>query len=86
MIKAFFASRKWALWAWGGLTVLLSSLWLQVSITVMINEWYGGFYDLMQNSGSYVRKPQEGIALFYQKLQDFCLLAITYFIIATINN
>ena len=86
MIKAFFASRKWALWAWGGLTVLLSSLWLQVSITVMINEWYGGFYDLMQNSGSYVSKPQEGIGLFYQKLKDFCFLAMPYVLIATITN
>jgi len=86
MIKAFFASRKWALWAWGGLAVLLSSLWLQVSITVMINEWYGGFYDLMQNSGSYVSKPQEGIGLFYQKLKDFCFLAMPYVLIATITN
>ena len=86
MIKAFFASRKWALWAWGGLAVLLSSLWLQVSITVMINEWYGGFYDLMQNSASYVNKPQEGIGLFYQKLKDFCFLAMPYVLIATITN
>ena len=86
MIKAYFGTRKWALWAWGGLAVLLSSLWLQVSITVMINEWYGGFYDLMQNSGSYVSKPQEGIDLFYQKLKDFCFLAMPYVLIATITN
>ena len=88
MIKAFFATRKWALWAWGGLAVLLSSLWLQVSITVMINEWYGGFYDLMQNSGSlhYEEHPQEGIDLFYQKLKDFCMLAMPYVLIATMTN
>ena len=86
MIKAFFATRKWALWAWGGLAILLSSLWLQVNITVMINEWYGGFYDLMQNSASYVNKPQEGIGLFYEKLKDFCFLAMPYVLIATITN
>ena len=86
MIKAFFGTRKWALWAWGGLAVLLSSLWLQVSLTVMINEWYGGFYDLMQNSASYVNKPQEGIGLFYEKLKDFGMLAMPYVLIATITN
>ena len=86
MIKAYFGTRKWALWAWGGLAVLLSSLWLQVNITVMINEWYGGFYDLMQNSASYVNKPQEGIGLFYEKLKDFCMLAMPYVLIATITN
>ena len=86
MIKAYFGTRKWALWAWGGLVVLLSSLWLQVSLTVMINEWYGGFYDLMQNSASYVNKSQEGIGLFYEKLKDFGMLAMPYVLIATITN
>jgi peptide/bleomycin uptake transporter len=86
MIKTFFATRKWALWAWGGLFILLSSLWAQVSITVAINEWYGGFYDLMQNSASYVDRPKEGIDLFYQKLKDFCFLAMPYVLIATITN
>jgi len=86
MIKAYFGTRKWALWAWGGLAILLSSLWLQVSLTVMINEWYGGFYDLMQNSASYVNKPQEGIGLFYEKLKDFGMLAMPYVLIATITN
>jgi peptide/bleomycin uptake transporter len=86
MIKTFFATRKWALWAWGGLFILLSSLWAQVSITVAINEWYGGFYDLMQNSASYVDRPKEGIDLFYDKLKDFCFLAMPYVIIATITN
>ena len=86
MIRAYFGTRKWALWAWGGLVVLLSSLWLQVSLTVMINEWYGGFYDLMQNSASYVNKSQEGIGLFYEKLKDFGMLAMPYVLIATITN
>lgn len=86
MIEAYFGTRKWALWAWGGLLILLSSLWLQVSITVMINEWYGSFYDLMQNSASYVNKSQEGINLFYEKIKDFCMLAMPYVLIATITN
>ena len=86
MLKSFFCTRKWLLWSWGGLFILLSSLWMQVSITVAINEWYGGFYDLMQNSASYFDKSQIGIDLFYDKLYEFCMLAMPYVIIATITN
>jgi len=86
MLTSFFCTRKWLLWSWGGLFILLSSLWMQVSITVAINEWYGGFYDLMQNSATYFDKSQVGIDLFYDKLYDFCILAMPYVIIATITN
>ena len=86
MLTSFFGTRKWLLWSWGGLFILLSSLWMQVSITVAINEWYGGFYDLMQNSVTYFDKSQVGIDLFYDKLYDFCILAMPYVIIATITN
>ena len=48
MVKSFFFSKEWALWAWGGLILLISSLWVQVQFTVAINGWYGKFYNLMQ--------------------------------------
>jgi peptide/bleomycin uptake transporter len=86
MLTSFFCNKKWLLWSWGGLLILLSSLWAQVSLTVAINVWYGHFYDLMQNSASYVDNPQVGIDLFYDKLYDFCMLAMPYVIIATITN
>ena len=71
MIKAFFRSKKWAMWAWGGGSLLALSLWIQVQITVAINEWYGGFYNLLQTSGDYKDNSAEGIALFYDKLISF---------------
>ena len=86
MLTSFFCNKKWLLWSWGGLFVLLSSLWAQVSLTVAINVWYGHFYDILQNSASYFEKPQVGIDLFYNKLYDFCMLAMPYVIIATITN
>ena len=86
MLTSFFCNRKWLLWSWGGLFLLLSSLWIQVSITVSINEWYGGFYDLMQNSATYFDKSHIGIDLFYDKLYEFCILAMPYVVIATITN
>ena len=66
MIKAFYKSRKWALWAWGGGALLALSLWIQVQITVGINKWYGGFYNLLQKAGDYASNPESGISLFYE--------------------
>ena len=82
MIKSFFASKKWALWAYGGLLFILVSMWAQVSLTVAINEWYGGFYDLMQKSGEYVNNPQVGIDLFYERLISFDLEDKSFFMLA----
>ena len=30
----FFTTRKWQLWAWLGSVIILSSLWVQVKLTV----------------------------------------------------
>ena len=68
MLKSFFLEKKWRLWSWGGLLLLIISLWFQVQMTVAINTWYKKFYDLLQNAGDYVDKPQEGIKLFFSQL------------------
>ena len=68
MLKSFFLNKKWVLWSWGGLIVLISSLYFQVLMTVAINTWYGKFYDLLQKAADYVDKPQEGINLFFKQL------------------
>jgi len=68
MLKSFFLEKKWRMWSWGGLLLLIVSLWFQVQMTVAINTWYGKFYDLLQNAGDYVDKPQEGIQLFFSQL------------------
>lgn len=48
MIKSFFLSKKWAAWAYLGLFLLLSFLYIQTSLNVAINEWYKDFYDVLQ--------------------------------------
>ena len=68
MIKSFYKSKKWAVWAYGGAAALIASLWLQVQMSVAINTWYGGFYNLLQNAKDYYDKPQEGITQLYDQL------------------
>lgn len=50
MLRSFFLSRPWALWAWGGLAILLISVSAQVHILVKLNDWYKEFYDLLQSA------------------------------------
>lgn len=48
MFHSFFLSKKWALWAYFGLFLLLFFLYLQTSLSVAINEWYKDFYNVLQ--------------------------------------
>ncbi len=78
MIKSFFWSKKWALWAWGGAIFLLVSLYLQVQMTVMFNEWYKGFYDILQGSdnGKYV------LSDFWSAIIAWCHIAYKYILLS----
>lgn len=49
MIQSFFWNKKRCLWAYGGGVLLSALLYAQVSLSVKINAWYGGFYDLLQH-------------------------------------
>lgn len=48
MFSSFFYSKKWALWAYLGLFLLLLFLYAQTSLNVAINEWYRDFYNILQ--------------------------------------
>ena len=80
MLKSFFLTKKWALWAWGGFLFIIGSLLAQTYIDVKINTWYKGFYDLLQKA------PERELSEFYVGLKIFMQLAIPYVIIITITN
>lgn len=99
MFSAFFYSRCWALWAWGGGSVLAISIWIQVNLAVELNVWYGRFYDLLQRAGEFQANPEAGVAEFYallvspQSLMDgfsanpsFLWIALPYIVIATLSS
>ncbi|HAA1523869.1 transporter [Campylobacter sp. BCW_6876] len=48
MFSSFFTSKKWALWAYLGLFLLLFFLFIQTSLNVAINSWYSDFYNVLQ--------------------------------------
>ena len=80
MIKSFFLNKKWAMWAWGGFLFIIGSLLAQTWIDVKINEWYKGFYDLLQKA------VESDVSEFYDGIFLFMKLVIPYVIIYTITN
>ena len=72
----FFTDKKWFLWAYLGSFVILTSLWIQVKIDVMINEWFGEFYDMIQKA---LGAPNSiTISEYWMSLFSFAKLAIIY--------
>ncbi|OGZ06071.1 MAG: transporter [Candidatus Lloydbacteria bacterium RIFCSPHIGHO2_01_FULL_49_22] len=80
MIKAFFGDKKWFWWAYGGLVFLLCSLYAQVHMTVLLNDWYGRFYDMMGDVSAH------NLDQFWKELMNFFYIAIPYSILASITG
>ena len=78
----FFTERQWALWAYLGSIIILSSLWIQVQIDVMINEWFGEFYDMIQKA---LAEPNTvTLEEYFGGLWSFISLAMIYVAIAVL--
>lgn len=78
----FFTEKKWRIWAYIGSIIILSSLWVQVQIDVMINEWFGEFYDMIQKA---LAEPNSvTIEEYFGGLWSFISLAMIYVAIAVL--
>jgi peptide/bleomycin uptake transporter len=79
MFRAFFKSKKWFLWAYGGGLTLLISLVVQVELSVKINQWYGGFYNILQKA------TEHEVAELWAEMIKFAYIAFPYVMIATLT-
>lgn len=82
MFKSFFLGRRWLMWSWPGAALIILGTWYQVEIDVKINDWFGGFYDVVQKA---LGKPGEvTINEFFEFLLTFGKLAGTYVLVAVV--
>ncbi|MCG7944826.1 MAG: putative transporter [Candidatus Thiodiazotropha taylori] len=74
----FFTTKKWLLWAWVGSAFILSTIWLQVQIDVRINEFFGSFYNLIQQAlgepGSITAAEYWGQLVLFLKLAGLAVV------------
>ncbi|HSW21087.1 MAG TPA: SbmA/BacA-like family transporter, partial [Ramlibacter sp.] len=82
MFKSFFLSRRWLLWSVLGSALILYATWYRVSLDVQINEWFGRFYDMVQNA---LGKPGTvTLPQFFGELTTFGRIAMLYVTIAVV--
>lgn len=82
MFRSFFLSRRWFAWSVLGTILILAATWYRVQLDVQINEWFGTFYDLVQNALS---KPGSiTLDSYWKQLSTFLSIAMIYVTVAVV--
>lgn len=50
MFRSFFFDKSWAVWSWLGSVIILLATWYKVQLDVQVNEWFGDFYNAIQQA------------------------------------
>ena len=82
---AFWLSQtnhQWARWSVAGSVLIVFATWFQVQLDVMINEWFGTFYDTIQQALAEPNSVDEGN--FYRQLATFLQIAMVYIVAAVV--
>ncbi|WP_375571767.1 peptide antibiotic transporter SbmA [Ahrensia marina] len=78
----WYAPHPWQLWSVAGSALIFFTNWFLVQLDVMINEWFGGFYDLIQQAlaepGSIDGRD------YYLGIATFLQIALVYVFVAVI--
>ncbi|WP_425641558.1 peptide antibiotic transporter SbmA [Marinomonas gallaica] len=79
-----YGGHKWAKWSVMGSALIVFITWFQVQVSVMINEWYGSFYDLIQKA---LTAPNSiTLTEFYGQLLTFATIALVAISVAVFNH
>ena len=82
MFRSFFLTKEWATWAWPGGIIIVAGTWYQVQVNVMINEWFGGFYDLVQKAlgeaGAVTLSEYYGFILTFGKIAGIYVVVAVF--------
>jgi peptide/bleomycin uptake transporter len=82
MFRSFFLDQKWFAWSLAGTMVILAATWYKVQLDVQINEWFGDFYNMIQDSLANPGKNTFDDLL--KKLITFSGIAAIYIVIAVL--
>ena len=75
------APHPWQLWSLGGSALILFVNWFLVQLDVMINDWFGTFYDLVQQA---LGEPGSvELSAYYLQMATFLQIALVYVFVGT---
>jgi peptide/bleomycin uptake transporter len=78
-----FTNTRWFWWSVVGSEVILFFIWFQVELSVMINNWFGSFYDLIQQA---LATPNSVTTeAYFGQLSTFLWIAMVSIMVAVFN-
>ena len=83
MWTEFFCRPGWLYWSWPGMMIMGAVTWYQVHLDVVINAWFGDFYDLIQKALS--EEANVSQHEIYGYLFTFSEVAGTYIVVAVMS-
>jgi peptide/bleomycin uptake transporter len=82
MFKSFFLSRRWWPWSILGSALILFATWYRVQLDVQINEWFGTFYDVVQQA---LGKPNSiTLPEYWRQMSTFLRIAMVFVLVAVV--
>ena len=78
-----FRPHPWSLWSVAGSALIVFVTWFQVQLDVMINEWFGRFYDTIQKALTEPGAVTAGD--YYAQLATFLVIAMVFIATAVLN-
>ncbi|MEM7176314.1 MAG: peptide antibiotic transporter SbmA [Pseudomonadota bacterium] len=78
----WFIPHRWARWSVAGSALIVFVTWFQVQLDVMINEWFGSFYNMIQEALAEPNAVASGD--FYTQLATFLKIAMVYIFTAVV--
>ena len=80
----WFFPHKWGRWSLFGSALILFVTWFQVQLDVMINNWFGSFYDIIQQA---LAEPNSVTsAQYFGELFTFAKIAMVAITVAVLTN
>ena len=82
MFRSFFLDKKWFSWSLFGSIVILLATWYKVQLDVQINEWFGDFYNTVQEALATPNAVE--FESFLGKCLTFAKIAAIYIMVAVV--
>ncbi|MCY4167747.1 MAG: peptide antibiotic transporter SbmA [Rhodobacter sp.] len=77
-----YSRHRWSRWSVAGSALIVFATWFQVQLDVMINEWFGTFYDTVQQALAEPNSVSAGD--YYTQLATFLKIAMVFIITAVV--
>ncbi|MBD5772380.1 peptide antibiotic transporter SbmA [Marinomonas colpomeniae] len=79
-----YGGQKWAKWSVLGSALIVFITWFQVQVSVMLNEWYGSFYDLIQKA---LASPNSiPLSDYYAQLSTVAVIIMVAITVSVLSN